>query len=375
MRVILIDSLIGNDYTICLANSLCKEDIDLTLIVPSNRIVANNGRMHVNKWLPSKAKDQSKPVKILKYFIFLYKTTFLAWGKDKAVVHFQFLRLKTDIFFMMFLRLLRIKVVYTAHNIFPHDSKKYDFIFNYLLYKTASKIIIHSETTRKILLTTFKVRTSKLNVIPHGNFDMYINSDPISRREARQKFNLQENDKVLLFFGQIREYKGIDLLIEAYRIVLKNEENIYLIIAGSTVSKEATDEYMRLVNSIEKQDNIKVNFNFIPKEEVEYYFMAADFVVLPYKQIYHSGVVHVAYSFNKPIIATNVGDFAEFIIENKTGYLVNSQKPEDLADKIIYAFKNQNFIEEMGRCISELNKTNFSWAESAKKTKYLYESI
>lgn len=375
MRLILIDALIGNDYTVCLADSLINEKLNITLIVPSNREINFNNGIIVKKWLPSKAQDKSKLNKILDYFIFLLKTAALASRKNTTIVHFQFIRFKTDIFYIIFLRILGIKIVYTAHNIFPHDSKKYDYLLNYILYKSVNKIIIHSETTKINLLKHFKLPASKLQVIPHGNFDIYINSHPISRTKARQKFNLRENDKVLLFFGQIRQYKGIDLLIEAFRIVLETEENVFLIIAGGTVSQESTDEYMQLINTVEKRNNIIVNFNFIPKEEVEFYFKAADFVVMPYKRIDHSGVVHLAYSFNKPIIATNVGDFPEVITENKTGYLVNSQDPEDFANKIIYAIKNISLIDEMSRNISELNKTHFSWTEIAKKTKKLYESI
>jgi glycosyltransferase involved in cell wall biosynthesis len=375
MRLILIDALIGNDYTLCLAESLYSENVHLTFIVPSNRILNIDNGIAVKKWLPSKAQDKGKLKKILNYFIFLFKTTALTLKKNKTVVHFQFLRFKTDIFYIIFLRILGIKIVYTAHNIFPHDSKKYDYILNYILYKSVNKIIIHSETTKINLLKLFKLPASKLDVIPHGNFDIYINPHPISRIEARQKFNLRENDKVLLFFGQIREYKGIDLLIEAFKIVLQNEENVFLIIAGGTVSQESTDEYMQLINTIENRNNVIAHFNFIPKEDVEFYFKTADFVVMPYKRIDHSGVVHLAYSFNKPIIATNVGDFPEVIIENKTGYLVNSQKPEDFAEKIIYAIKNMDLIEEMSKNISELNKNKFSWTAIARKTKELYESI
>lgn len=159
------------------------------------------------------------------------------------------------------------------------------------------------------------------------------------------------------------------------RIVLNTEKNIFLLIAGAPASEKEATEYMEMINSIGYQNNIIVNFNFIPREDVESYFQAADFVVLPYKKIDHSGVVHLAYSFNKPIIATNVGDFEEVIIDNETGYIVKSLDPQEFADKIICAFKNYESVDRMTKNISELNKNKFSWTAIAKKTKELYESI
>ncbi len=375
MNLILVDALMGNDYTVCLANALYNEKINIVFISPANRIFNDVGGFEIKKWMPPKDNSKNKFGKVFNYFKFLYKTTNLVLLTKKRIVHFQFLRLKSDILLIILLRLLGIRIVYTAHNIFPHDKKKYDYYLYYLLYKTVNKIIIHSETTKKNLLKYYNLPSNKLHVIPHGNFDFYVNDNPISHHNARQKFNLKDNDKVLLFFGQIRDYKGLDLLIDSMKIVLNAERNIFLIIGGAPASEKEAQEYMKMIDSIGHQNNIIVNFNFIPKEEVESYFKAADFVVLPYKKIDHSGVVHLAYSFNKPIIATNVGDFEEVIIDNETGYIVKSQDPKEFAEKIIYAFNNYECVERMSKNISELNKNKFSWTAIAKKTKELYESI
>ena len=375
MKLILIDSLIGNDYTVCLAEYLYKENVDLTFIVPSNRKFDNGWKICIKKWLPSKDKNQNVIIKLLQYLNFMTRTLGLVLSNKKVIIHFQFFRFKTDIFFIILLRMLGIKIVYTAHNIFPHETKKYDYILNYLLYNAVHKIIIHSETTKLNLLRNFNLPTNKLKVIAHGNFDNYKNYLPITKQAARQRFNLKDTDNVLLFFGYIREYKGLELLLKSFEIIPDTEENIFLIIAGSPATKEIEDRYLKIINSMSKKNNILINFDFIPKKEVELFFTATDFVVLPYKKIDHSGIVHLAYSFNKPIIATNVGDFHEIIINGETGYLVDSQNPEDFSKTIFNAFNNKKLMKSMEKSIEDLNNSKFSWSEIAKKTKALYTRL
>ncbi len=375
MNSILIDALIGNDYTICLADALFTQGIKVTLIVPSNRVFKINHHFESKRWMPSKDRSDSHLSKIINYLCFIVKTTlFIFKYKKGIIVHFQFFRFKIDIFFLLFLRLCNIKIVYTAHNVLPHEQKKIDQILFRILYKGVCKIITHSAITKKSLISRFNISQDKVSIIPHGNFDIYLPQKLISMEEARKALNINVKANVLLFFGYIREYKGLDLLLDAFNLLLKKNEDITLVIAGFPATKQLSERYTYRLNNFPKH-SIIANLNFIPSEDVAKYFLAADYVILPYKKIDHSGIVHLAYTFGKPIIATQVGDFEETIEEGRTGFLVNSQNAEELANTIIHAFKNKCDISRMHEYILTLNKTKYSWEEIAKQTLAVYKSL
>lgn len=375
MNIILIDSLIGNDYTICLADALNNEGVKVTLITPSNREIKSSADFNVKKWIPSKDPAESSISKLAAYPVFLLKTLILVYRQKQPVIHFQFFRFKTDIFFLVLLSLLGRKTVYTAHNIFPHERKNSDLWLNYILYKFAWRIILHSETVQRKLLDNFNINPAKTAIVPHGNFDIYKPSELPTQNEAREYFNLNSGDKVLLFFGYIKEYKGLDLLLKAFKLLSEEGQAIKLLIAGYPATKKLWESYSQIIEEIRDKSNIILRLEFIPSSDVALYFSAADYVVLPYKRIDHSGIIHLAYSFNKPVIATMVGDFQESIDEGKSGFLVNSQDEKDLAITIKKALENYDNISDMGEYISFLNRTRYSWEEAAKKTIKVYEGI
>jgi glycosyltransferase involved in cell wall biosynthesis len=266
-------------------------------------------------------------------------------------------------------------LVHTAHDVLPHETRKIDYLLNYFLYKASRKIIVHSSYIKNKLSSIFNIKKEKIEIVPHGNFDIYQSSSPLSNEEARKEFNLSPTDKVILFFGFIREYKGLDILLDTYSIVQKKNPEIKFIIAGSIESKSLAQVYKNKISTFQSDESLITNFSFIPSEKVATYFTAADFVVLPYKDIDHSGIVHLAYSFEIPIIATNVGDFAETIEEGKSGYLVERNDPHALADRIIEAFSNIELKINMKNYIKELNKNKYSWDESARKTIEIYKKV
>ncbi|MGB5893121.1 MAG: glycosyltransferase family 4 protein, partial [Ignavibacteriaceae bacterium] len=329
----------------------------------------------IKKWSPSKDKKDSNLLKLFKYFEYLLKLFFYILNNKDAAVHFQFFRFKFDILFFVLLRLFNVKLIHTAHDVLPHETKKIDYLLNYFLYKASRKIIVHSSYIKNKLSSIFDIKKEKIEIVPHGNFDIYQSNSPLSNEEAKKEFNLAPTDNVILFFGFIREYKGLDILLDAYSIVHKKNPEIKFIIAGSIATKSLSQAYRNKISRFQSDESLITNFNFIPSDKVATYFTAADFVVLPYKDIDHSGIVHMAYSFEIPIIATNVGDFAEVIEEGKSGYLVEKNDPDALADAIIEAFNNTEMKLNMKNYIRELNKNKYSWDESARKTIEIYKKV
>ncbi|MCZ6702330.1 MAG: glycosyltransferase family 4 protein [Ignavibacteria bacterium] len=375
MKVILVDSLIGNDYTLCLASSLQNEGLDIIFIVPANRKFNNENNFIIKRWSPSKDRKDSKLLKLFKYFEYLFKLFVFIINNRDTVIHFQFFRFKFDILFFIFLRFFNVKLVHTAHDVLPHETKKIDYLLNYFLYKASRKIIVHSSYIKNKLISIFNINQGKIEIVPHGNFDIYKSSSPISIEEAKKELNLSPADKVILFFGFIREYKGLDILLDSYSLVHQKNPEIKFIIAGAIASKSLTQLYEKKISTFQKDGSLITIFNYIPSDKVATYFTAADFVVLPYKDIDHSGIVHLAYSFEIPIIATNVGDFSETIEEGKSGYLVEKNDPNALADTIIEAFNNDELKLNMKNYINELNKNKYSWDNIARKTIEVYKEV
>jgi len=370
-KILIIDSLIGNDYTICLASALQKAGASITLIVPENREVENPS-FAVKKWMPSKDSSKSKLGKVFVLLIYLFKLLkYIAKEKPDAI-HFQFFRFNMDAILFYLLSKLKIHLIYTAHNVLPHNRYKYDVQLTGLVYRSAGKIIVHSNYIKTKLLSMFSVDEKKIVVIPHGNFDHYLPKEQLSKDEARAKLKLDSKDDVALFFGSIREYKGLDLLLDAYQKIYKNNVRIKLLIAGSPDTTEVENYYKNRINQIAANGQIRFYPDFISTEEVPVFFNAADLVVLPYKRIDHSGVVHLAYSFSKPIIATRVGDFEDAIEDGKSGYLVSPENADLLAGAIEKAFAEKENLIKMGQYAGFLNSTKYSWDEIAQKTLKIY---
>jgi glycosyltransferase involved in cell wall biosynthesis len=373
--VTMIDSLIGNEYSICLCSALHANGVDVELVAPDNRVINLPIKFPVKYWMPSKEPGEGKVVKTLRYFAYQVKLhIYMVKHKKERIVHFQFLRRKRlgSLMFPL-MRLFGINIVFTAHNVLPHENNRIDYFLRLMVYKSAKYIIVHSNYMRNKLAQGFNIKREKIRVIPHGNFDHYLPEEPISKAEARASLNLSEDDKVALFFGFIREYKGLDLLLDAYEICVREGKPFTLIIAGAVYPLELERHYRRRIDQISENGSIVFHADFVPSEDVPQYFYACDVVVLPYKKIDHSGVVHLAYSFGKPIIATNVGDFSEVIEDGKSGYIPRENSAEGLSGSILKAFSNNGSLKELGNYAGKLSKEKYSWSEIAKSTKALYE--
>jgi glycosyltransferase involved in cell wall biosynthesis len=373
-KILIVDSLIGNDYTLCLGFGLAQSGITLELIVPENREFNQSLPFQVKKWAPAKDDSYGKIKKIVKYFSYLTRLFFYSI-KGEKILHFQFFRRRTDFILFFLLRIAGVKLVYTAHNVLPHERSKTDKYIQSLVYRTADSIIVHSGYIKNKLLKNFKVNHEKVEVIPHGNFDIYLPSKRITRGEARRKLYLNNEDKVLLFFGYIREYKGLDLLLDAFDLAKQSDPDLKLVIAGMPLNNELKLRYEKRIKEIDAGDRIIYHFRFIPSENVQDYLEASDVVMLPYKDIDHSGIIHLAYSFCKPVIVSAVGDFPESVEQGKSGLILNNYTSVDLSDIIIKAVKDLHALRKMGEYAKYLNDSKYSWTDIGKKTAEVYRSL
>lgn len=245
----------------------------------------------------------------------------------------------------------KIKKLYICHNIFPHERFPFDKFLTRLALKPADCYITHAESDASELRTI--IHDPKIKVAVHPTYDFFRQKD-LTKEQARNILGIERDEEVLLFFGLVREYKGLKHLIEAMG-QLKDRKKLRLLIAGDFGGHR--EEYDALIDKEKVREKLIIDDKHIPIDEVEKYFAACDLVVLPYESATQSGVIQVAYSFEKPVLATRVGGLPDVVRDMKTGYLVEPFKPEALVEKIGDFFDNDR---------SEL------FAEGVRQERYRY---
>jgi glycosyltransferase involved in cell wall biosynthesis len=189
---------------------------------------------------------------------------------------------------------------------------------------------------------------------PHPIYNSFKPS--ISKLEACEILKINAATNYLLFFGFIRAYKGLDLLLEAFAKIDRQKFNLKLIVAGEFYEDEKP--YMEIVEKLNLGSDILFYKDFIPDSEVHLYFSAADVTVQPYKDATQSGVTQVAYFYNKPMIVTNIGGLPELVPNNQAGFVID-KNPEDIA-KAIEKFYSENWADRMGSFVKN-EKEKYSW--------------
>jgi len=245
------------------------------------------------------------------------------------------------------------KIIVLCHNIIPHEKKPGDKALTKYFFSAADYFITLSKSVENDLFSLYPNAKHKRLFHPvYSNF-----GESVEKQVARDKLKLGDN-KVLLFFGFIRDYKGLDILLEAVALI-KDKLDFTLLVAGEFYSNE--EKYTKLIKELELENRVRYFNDFIPQNDVRYYFSACDVVVLPYKSATQSGIVQIANNFLKPVISTNVGGLGEVIEDDKTGYLVEKENPKKLANAILKYFneeKEKEFSENIKKKVEK-----YSWKE------------
>jgi glycosyltransferase involved in cell wall biosynthesis len=230
----------------------------------------------------------------------------------------------------------------------PHEHRPGDTVLTKYAFAFADFFIVQSEAVRKDLLR-FKP-DARHTLVHHPVYETF--GKPLPRDEAQQRLGIT-SAPTLLFFGYVRPYKGLSVLLRALRFA----GNVHLVVAGEFYEREET--YRQLVRDLGISDRVRFVNSYIPKEDVPLYFSAVDAVVVPYISATQSGVVQIAYNFDKPVIATNVGGLSEVVINGVTGRVV--QPGDDVAlGKAIREFYDLHQGPGMIEAVRK-TKGDFSW--------------
>lgn len=244
------------------------------------------------------------------------------------------------------------KVIAIADNIIPHEQRFFDSVFTRYFVGGCDGFVTMSESVLSDLKQFTTTKPAAYN--PHPMYESF--GPQLEKADARKKLGLQEDGKYLLFFGFIRKYKGLDILLRAFADKRIQEAGIKLIIAGEYYDKP--DDYQAIIKECNLENALVQANDFIPDSEVSTYFSAADMVVQTYKTATQSGVTQIAYYYHNPMLVTDVGGLAELVPHNKVGY-VTSPDINEIADAILDFYSNSRetaFIENI-----KTERLRFTW--------------
>ena len=284
---------------------------------------------------------------------------------------------------MFYYKLMGKKVALTAHNVNQARRDGKDSWFNRftlkIQYRLCDHVFVHTEKMKSELRQDFGVADEAVTVIRHPINDAFPDTE-LTPEEAKRSLGLREEEKAILFLGRIRPYKGIEYLLDAFKQLLSDEQaNYRLILAGEP--KKGSEEYLQEIRRSAETEfdrgRIISRIQFIPDEEMEVYLKGADVLVLPYKEIFQSGILFLAYSFGLPVVATDVGSFREEIVEGSTGFLCKPGDAAELAKGIERYFTSDLYrnLELSREELKTYAKENHSWDAVAGLTCKAYATI
>lgn len=372
MKVLLISqiAMVDYKYTYSLANALKECGNDVELVIDDKKDNSYCKCKCHNQFLTSR-KDIGKIKKLINYCT-SYKFIVRKAAKEGFdVVHVQWFQFSpVDYWYLRKLKKRDIKLVVSVHDILPFNEKRYDMLFHKKIYGLCDQIIVQAETNITRFCELFPKDKQKVSFIAHGHFLDFANV--YGKRESRSRLEIPQEKFVLLFFGQIKKVKGVGVLLEAFGKLIQEHNDIYLVIAGN-VWKDDFEPYQKVIDKYHlKKKNLKCDIRFIPDDEVGYYYSACDVAMLPYLDVYQSGVIQLAYAHEKAAIATAIAPFMEIVKDNETGFLCEPGNVGDLVASIKKAFECRARLEKMGKDGKDLIKEKYSWKDIAEKITALY---
>ncbi|MBN2592788.1 MAG: glycosyltransferase family 4 protein [Sedimentisphaerales bacterium] len=274
------------------------------------------------------------------------------------------------------IRLLQLasrRVIYTAHNSFPHEPKAGDIQKYCRIYQKVDHIIALTHYTRNEIMAHCGILSEKISVLPHGDygalFSRYGCNDDLAQK-VQQKAG---NKKIIAFLGHIRPYKGLDVFVKAFGLIKQRMPGSFFLIAGSVLVGNKKDWEEKLAESCKPED-LWTDLRFVPVEDIKAYLSVIDVLVQPYISASQSGNTVMAYVAGVPVISTNVGGLAEMTEDGKTGYVITPGDPEAIANAVSKCFEGDNY-KKMSQNARRAVTDQFNWEKIAEQTAAVYRQV
>lgn len=323
-----------------------------------------------------------KLAKLLSYYA---KLMGYARKSDSAILHILWNN-KFEAFdrtaLMLYYKMCGKKIAFTAHNVNQARRDGNDSLLNRVTlkiqYHLTDHIFAHTQKMKDELCQDFGVDEKAVTVIRHPINDAFPDT-ALTPDEAKKQLGIGADEKTILFFGRLRPYKGLEQLLDAYEQLMSRGTNYRLIIASEP--KKGSEEYLetieKAVRRVNQDGRVISRIEFIPDRDMELYLKAADLLVLPYKEIFQSGVLFLSYTFGLPVVCSDVGSFREEIVEGETGYLCRPNDVTDLAKTIEKYFESDLYKNLAAKRpeLREYARKNHSWEAVAELTRNAYEQV
>jgi glycosyltransferase involved in cell wall biosynthesis len=301
-----------------------------------------------------------------KIFHILWNNKFLYFDRTLLTLYYKF---------------LGKRIILTLHNVNAGRRDSKDTFLNRLTlriqYRLADHVFVHTEKMKHELIEEFGVKDACVTVIPFG-INNAVPNTRLTSAEARHRLGIREGEKTILFFGNIAPYKGLEYLITAFQQIVARHEDYRLIIAGRQKNCETYWTTLReMIHEDVLKGRVLLREDYIPDDETEVFFKAADVLALPYRHIYQSGVLFLGYSFGLPVLAADVGSLKDEIVEGKTGFVFRPEDPIDLARAIEQYFTSDlnTDLNNRRQEIKDYATERHSWDVVGQMTMSVYADL
>jgi glycosyltransferase involved in cell wall biosynthesis len=375
-------------YAFGLAMTLISKGVRLD-VIGSDEV--DSPEMHISpkvkflNLLGSQRHDVSLAKRAYRVLIYYVRLIFYAANARPKIFHILWNN-KVQFFdrtlLMLYYKLLGKRIAFTAHNVNAGKRDANDSWLNRLTlkiqYRLANHIFVHTEKMKSELLEDFGIRERAVTVIPFGINNSVPDTD-LTPAQAKLRLGIRDDERTILFFGNIGPYKGVDFLVTAFQQIVARNTAYRLIIAGKP--RGGSERYLEAIQQTISRDThrgrVIQRIGYIPDEETELYFKAADVLALPYTQVSQSGVLFLGYSFGLPVIAADVGSLGEEVVEGRTGFLCRPCDPVELANTIETYFESDLFkaLASRRQEIRAYANERHSWDAVGETTRRIYEEL
>ncbi len=362
-------------YDFSLSQSLSENGVDVDLCTSDKWILNSySNTFSLSKLYKCCSGDINKASKGWNYILSSFRILVHAIKNKIRIVHFQIVELPlVDMLLMILLKIFGKRIVFTPHDIVHNKKYPLSNTITSILYTISNRIIIHNNANLEPIIKRFKLKPEKINVIPHGGYEYFVNGK-VTMSHARRRFGLSENHRILLFFGNIKPNKGLHILINSLPLIAENVDNVRLIIAGRLCGGITEEWLFGLIKEKGISDIVIPKLEFIPEEMTTFYYMASDIVVLPYTEISESGVLRFAQTCGRPVMCSDLKEFKETVVQGETGYLFKQDDHVDLARQVTKVFSSGQ-LEQIGDNARRQAKEHYNWKKIARLTMDVYDDV